>query len=615
MNTSRAFVAAGLALSLLSLGACQQHVADSQAPTPKPLTLASPVPTPSNKAAQMSHTEQGDKGDLRAYYRHKYGPEERQSVEAMIADILPSYSPQEKSQTVAEILAFHHVVFHRNQWHHLDKNHKTIRKYEKTLKELCAVHGVPFLPVLAITSWENSGGSDKVSGVDAAGLGQMTWGAVDQAHAFAAQESRRSLERAQQRKRIAEQTGDPKAMADARVYAQQAARMDVEARHHDMARKARVPDERFLAECNLEDVVLFYKFLLSHYPGRVDHAIGAYHKGLGNQDDLIYDYLKRKEPGLPHPSEDRTQFLAALEKHNVTYLDLWNDPRSRQMLNGLRTMDGEVTTSANADQALGDEADLYPWKVLGSLAAYRMGPEYVDRMIARYNSSREVAETDGIPAFKSLDDFDRALKSGHLVKTKAPLTDLGVANEGSARARDLAWCVTPELEGYLFSLVSRLRDATGDDGATLPIKALSRTAALESGKVTADAAMHLRGIAATLSMESMPAGEARALEAILQSDWLHDRIYRDTRPDGTKMFCLNPRYGNDFLLSYDKRASLRGGLAQRSQPPQAAQTQALPAEPAATPEPQAEVRTPPAAPTPDEGGGLPIPAAPGGSEL
>lgn len=615
MNTSRAFVAAGLALSLLSLPACQQHVADSKAPAPKPLTLASPVPTPSNKPAQMTHTEQSDKGDLRAYYRHKYGPEERQSVEAMLADILPAYSPQEKSQTVAEILAFHHVVFHRNQWHHLDRNHKTIRKYEKTLKSLCELHGVPFLPVLAITSWENSGGETKISGADAGGIGQMTWGAVDQAHAFAAEESRRCLDRAKQRKRIAEQTGDPKAMADARLYAQQAARMDVAGRHSDMAHKARVADERLIAEANLEDVVLFYKFLLSHYPGRVDHAIGAYHKGLGNQDDIIYDYLKRKDPNVPRRNEDPAQFLAALEKHNVTYLDLWNDPRSRQMLNGLRTMDGDVTTGANSDQALGDEADLYPWKVLGSLAAYRMGPEYVDRMIARYSSSREVAETDGIPALKNLDDFDRALKTGHLVKTRAPLTDLGVASEGSARARDLAWCVTPELEGYLLSLVSRLRDATGDNDATLPVKALSRTGALESGKISPDAAMHLRGIAATLSLESLPANEARALEAILQSDYLHDRIYRDTRPDGSDMFCLNPRYGNDFLLAYEKRASMYSAVAQRNRPAQAAPQQPAPAEPAETAAPQPEVRSTPTAPTPDEGGGLPIPAAPGGSEL
>jgi len=614
MNTSHAFVAAGLALSLFSVTGCQQHVADSKAPAPKPLTLASPVATPSNKPAQMSHTEQSDKGDLRAYYRHKYGPEERQSVEAMIADVLPAYSPQEKSQTAAEILAFHHVIFHRNQWHHLDRNHKTIRKYEQTLKKLCEQHGVPFHPVLAITSWENSGGTDKESGAEAAGLGQLTWGAIDEAHRFAAQEGRRALERARQRKRVAEQTGDPKAMADARLYAQQAARMDVEGRHADMARQARVHDERFVAECNLEDVVLFYKFLLSHYPGRVDHAIGAYHKGLQNQDDILYDYLKRKDPAVPRRSDDPEQFLAALEKYNVTYLDLWNDQRSRQMLNGLRTMDGEVTHDGNRSQALGDEADLYPWKVLGSLAAYRLGPEYVDRMIARYSESREVAETDGIPAYKSLDDFDRALKSGHLVKTKTPLTDMGVATEGSARARDLAWCVTPELEGYMLSLVSRLRDATGDDNATLPVKALSRTGALESGKITPDAAMHLRGIAATLALDGMPADEARALEAILESDYLHDRIYRDTRPDGSKMFVLNPRYGNDFLMAFEKRSSMRGAVAQRNRPPQAAPRQAPP-EPAATPLPEPEVARPAPTPTPDEGGGLPIPAAPGGSEL
>ncbi|CAN0393214.1 unnamed protein product, partial [Phaeothamnion confervicola] len=94
----------------------------------------------------------------------------------------------------------------------------------------------------------------------------------------------------------------------------------------------------------------------------------------------------------------------------LNYLSLWNDRRSREMLNGLRTLDGDPRTRQNASQALGDESDIYPWKVLGSLCAYRQGLDYVTKEQAKYNLPQVEVEVIGLPLYTTPDQIAAAVK-------------------------------------------------------------------------------------------------------------------------------------------------------------------------------------------------------------
>lgn len=511
-------------------------------PSPELTDYPLPQETPeASESGQPLATTNPPRGTytLRDYWlRAKYPAEEQQAVGNLVGDLLGYYTPAGQRQAEAEILAFHHVVFNLTRWHDLRRNHALIRKFEPKLKELCELHDVPFLPVLGIVSWENSGDVNKVSWADAAGLGQMTWGAVEEAHNYSAQRSRQLLEEARWKKYMAAVTADPKAMREARALAEKAARLDIRQRHHRMAKEAKVNDERQLVECNLEDVVVFYEYLLSKYGGRVDHGIAAYHKGVTNQDDIIYDYLKRKEPNLPYPEpNNRDLFIAAIERHDVTYLTLWNDSRSREMLNGLRTVEGEPTTPYNASMALGDESDIYPWKVMGSLSAYRAGPDHLERMVKRYNGNQSEIETEGLPEYTSQAALEEGIRKNLLTFATAPISDVGYSGGGGSR---YSACITRELDGYLWGLTNRMRANTGRNDLRLPVSALHEA----SGK---RAKLHSRGVAAVIDGRYLQPEERTALSRLLKRDYLGDRVYWTSLPDGQDAICLNPRYGNEFL--------------------------------------------------------------------
>jgi hypothetical protein len=507
-----------------------------QKPTPEvSLTPATPVPTATGPVALPPEIEPSlERGQLRAYYNKKYTSKERAAVREVVEELFPKFTPAEKTQAIAEILAFSYVVFHQTEHHHLSRNHQALRKHETTLVDLAKRYQVPPLAVTAIVSWENSGGTTKVSGADAAGLGQMTDGAIQTAHDYAHQEA----------SRLRQEAVDPASVEEIAKHLE-----SIEIRHQRMAKKAKMPDERFVPEANLEDVVLFFRFLLSQYGGRVDHAIGCYHKGVGNTDDLLFDYLTRKVGEINYPTSDRSDFLTALERENVTYLTLWNDTRSRQMLNGLRTMDGEVTDEGNRSQALGDESDIYPWKVLGSLAAYRQGPDYLKEQEERYSGPQSEVEVAGLPLYDKQSSISAALKAGNLVLSQAPLQDLGYRSDnGSA--------ITPELEGYLESLVARWRRTARQNELNLPVKTLLNTAALRRESYGLFSKVQLRGITALIAPQELSGHAAHALKKVLEVDFLNDRIYRSTLDNGDILICLNPRFGHQFLAAYDKhRAS------------------------------------------------------------
>ena len=529
-------------LALLLVG-CQRPgpVASLTPATPVPSESGSPNAT-GPQALPPEIDPALEKGQLRAWYNKKYSDQEFAAVRSVVEELFPNYTPAEKRQAIAEILAFSWVIFHETEYHKLDKNHAALRKHEKTLMDTAKRYQVPPLAVMAIVSWENSGGVTKVSAADAAGLGQMTDGAIEEAHRYAHQEAGR----------LRLEATNPAGVEPMAKYLE-----SIEYRHQKAARLAKVPDERFVPECNLEDMVLFFRFLLYQVGGRVDHAIGSYHKGAANTDDILYDYLSRTEGEVVPPGSDRTDFLAALERRNVTYLTLWNDPRSRQMLNGLRTMDGDVTTPENQSQALGDESDIYPWKVLGSLAAYRQGQEYLDQQIQRYAGPQSEVETRGLPVYESLTALRKAIQEKKLIQSRAPLADYGYRTGYPTEYVAYSDFITPELEGYLFSLVMRWRKTANQGELMLPVKTLMNTRAMSAGGYGLFSKVQMRGVTCLIAPQDLPEEARYALRKVLEVDFLNDRIYRSSLDNGDVLITLNPRFGHQFLAAYNKYRSDR----------------------------------------------------------
>lgn len=520
------------------------ELADGQADS-SPELLASAAKGQSNPVKPPAW--QGE-GTLREYYLHgKYPQAEIDAVSSMIDLVFPDFEPAKKPQMVAEILSFHHVVFHPTENHDLARNHVLIHQHKDLLKRLCERHDVPFYPVLAITSWENSGGIDKVSWADAAGLGQMTWGAVDEAHRYAARKALQLKEQAQWERYQGNLENDPKRLEKAEALERQAAVLNVEQRHRQMAKAAGVSDERALPECNLEDVVLFYDYLLSQYGGRIDHAIGAYHKGVLNHDDILYDYLRRRDPNVLYPQPaDRSSFLNALERLNVTYLDLWNDTRSREMLNGQRTVEGEPTTRANAHLALGDESDIYPWKVLGSLSGVLEGEEYLNRAVERYSVPQLAGEVRGLPPYLGEEGRRLGADRGYLVRIGE---DFWPAGEESNRQ---LW-VRPELAGYLLHLRDRLARTDGGQGFRFAFTSLGEA---DAEKPDWERELHAKGVAVRISSAGLTSEQRRALKEELQQDYLFDRIYLRSGPDEHHLV-VNPRFGHELTQIYESKAGIR----------------------------------------------------------
>ncbi len=131
-------------------------------PAASPSTAVTPNPAATQGIPRQPAEAPPSRSKLRNFYvREKYSEEERAAVDDMVEQVLTSYSEEEKRQAAAEILAYHHVVYHTTNHHDLNRNHALIRRYEARLKKICEFHQVPFLAVLAITSWENSGDMDK----------------------------------------------------------------------------------------------------------------------------------------------------------------------------------------------------------------------------------------------------------------------------------------------------------------------------------------------------------------------------------------------------------------------------------------------------------------------
>ncbi|MCR5661825.1 MAG: hypothetical protein K6G50_06825, partial [bacterium] len=180
MAIKNRFLTFGIAASLSLLCCCTPK---DNVKEPEPGVSATPSSSASPSVSPSSARH--DKSVLASYYKNKYSKAEREILVKNLPVILESYSEAEINEAADEILEYRHLIYHRTKYHNLLNNHAAARAEEDVLKFMCERHEVPFEPILAIVSWENSGSSSKVSWADAAGLGQMTPGAVERAHQYA----------------------------------------------------------------------------------------------------------------------------------------------------------------------------------------------------------------------------------------------------------------------------------------------------------------------------------------------------------------------------------------------------------------------------------------------
>ncbi len=450
------------------------------------------------------------------YLAQKYTDEERQAVRDAVTTFYPNLSWSRRVEIERNVLGFHHVVYHGTEYHNLLRNHKVAKAHEPEIRRKCKLLGVPAHAVLGITSWENSGAMTKVSWANAAGLGQMTWGAIEEAHDYATRlKARKTLEfKALQKQFMVDEVASeiPLEAKQRLGHLQELISiLDVAERHADLTKKAGLKDERLVASCNIEDVVLYLKFLLEAYGDRVDLAVGSYHRGIQNTDDIVHEYLSEKQVfvDLPKP-EDRTEFIAAIEQVDVSYLDLWENPRTREMLNGLRTVHGDLTTPKNKHLALGDESDIYNWKILASYAGFTYGPDFVQAMMKRYASSQDKAEYQDL-SYEGY-TLEQGVAAGRIFERE---------DWGGKPA-------TVELIHYLENLERRWQKSQGGAPFALQVQVDKPWSAT----------IHFS--------ENLKGRPKAALRYLLRRDYLWDRVYLKWSSENTLWLGLNPRYANEY---------------------------------------------------------------------
>lgn len=540
---------------------------------------------------------------LNEYYLNRLDSREADTVRTGISVFLPDYGEAESEDVLKAVMSYQYVVYHITDLHDLRNNHAVAKQAEPKLRVICNTLNVPLEPVLGIVSWENSGDTSKVSYANAAGLGQMTNGAVDTAHQYGEMQAKNWREEAA-RLRLSMERSD-KVQAE---RLDKAAKMaDCRARHAEMAKANKVEDERLIMECNLEDTVLFFKYLLSKYDNRVDLAVSAYHNGVVNTDDIIYDYL-RKVKNMELASEtdpSRRGLMEAIEVYDIKFIDLWNNRRSREILCGIRTVGGDKANADNIDMTLGDESDLYLWKVIGSYAGYAAGDSFVTSMQQSYAGSFDESMVKGLPVYDSAEEMQNAAEASMLcVLNKEDYKNFGVdsypeapkkaaappkvkLSEKKEAARQAAekkaaekkaagvpdnikamcWYALPELGGYLANLRNRWAACCGNDKVRLPLKTVSGAwsfSAPGNSCIAKKQGLHRRGLAADIDLSKVPVSQRALLERLIVEDFLLDVVYMDNIRDGEGNIIhvvLNPRCGNAYLDDFITYVSPEGRIA------------------------------------------------------
>lgn len=516
-----------------------------------------------------------------------------------IPQLLPSYKSSKDYAVAAGALRdYEHVVFHATKTHNLANNHQVLRDAAPMLQKFCKRWEVPEAPVEAIISWENSGSRSSVSYAGAVGICQMMEGTVHFVHEYARKEADKLRQQAEDLRAAG---GDSQRISELLARADL---LDCGVRHQTQARQAKC-DERLLANCNLEDSVIYIKYLLEKYDNRADLAIAAYHSGIDNIDDIIITYVNEQKGYYLERGQERSELRWALERYDIKYADLWQYEKTRAMLGGVRTMDGELTTWRNRREALGDEADLYLWKVLSSWIAYQAGPDYTQRLIENNRARREECAYRGMSAGSSLDKLRKMQEKGELVNVRsvlpqhgaelcsnkgidswqqtghakeAPKPSPGQAAGAAALAKDehkaeklpkvrpelaeASWLVRPEMLGYLMDLQQRWRQALGHEKVRLPISLLSGALLEQKNELESEGTIipwrgcpaglyncHGRGVAAELDYRDLPQEQLEVLQRLLEYDYVFDRIYLLNRRE-TAHIVLNPRWGDEYLKKY-----------------------------------------------------------------
>ncbi|MCE1245469.1 MAG: transglycosylase SLT domain-containing protein [Firmicutes bacterium] len=501
-------------------------------------------------------------GYLSYYYRRKYTPVEIKTVWNAINAICPQYSKEEKLQAARSVLAYHWVVYKTTFAHNMNNNVGVTAKYRDLIRETSKLHQIPPEMVEAVITWENSGGVNRRSWAACVGVGQLSMGAVHTAHAFYTPYLRRHKQEAARYKALYRHLGWNIFLKALEVHQVELDKYDLAEKHKRLRKKLKIDDERLIPECNIEDAVVYLKLLYGNYGNRMDLAISAYHNGGLNNNDILKDYIKRVAGGIPTSELTQTEIIDAIKKYNISYISLWNDYRSREMMNGLRTVFGDVTGAHNGHLALGDESDIYPWKVIAAWGSQNVSTEVLNSIIDRYRGSVwDYVECKGMKIYDSYDSIKEGIDKGRLVRIpKGICSDAGLGKfEGMpadyvSERKKFNYYITPEMAGFLKELSEVYRGRTKNPKVRIPLRNALNSKALETstgGLVPERMRPHMMGVSVEIALDKAPYRDK--LIRILNEFYLHDHIFFARNGDYNRI-TLNPRFGKYYYQKYmDKK--------------------------------------------------------------
>ncbi|MBI2266406.1 MAG: hypothetical protein HYU64_14775 [Armatimonadetes bacterium] len=495
-------------------------------------------------------------GYLSYYHRRKYSTMETRTAWDAVNRLFPQYSKEDRLLAVQSILAYHWVVYHTTRTHHMAANVGVTDKYREMIEELSGFHQVPASMVEGIITWENSGGIARRSYAECVGIGQLSRGAVNVAHEYYAPRVAKLRNLAGFYRKLWETSKIGILEQTWRKLEKEAEAYDVAGRHNKLKKSAKVADERVIPRCNLEDAVIYMKLLYENYGSRNDLAVSAYHNGGTNNNDIIRDYVNRNTGISLGKDAKQKEITGAISDHNIQFVHLWKDSRSRDMLNGLRTVFGEVSGPHNSGDSLGDESDIYPWKVAAAYGALLAPPETLKALIGKYEAEWDVAECRGLRIYESVEEIARARKAGRLVSLPPVVKDAGIgvlknAPPGYRESRfKYNYLLTPEAAGFLVELSTEYRKRAGNPRLLVPLSAALESRVLEKcppGSMQERYHSHLQGVSVNIAIEQAPHKEI--LRRILRELFFHDRIFI-IKKQGERRYTVNPRYGKHYLGIY-----------------------------------------------------------------
>ncbi|MCD4783289.1 MAG: transglycosylase SLT domain-containing protein [Candidatus Eremiobacteraeota bacterium] len=501
-------------------------------------------------------------GYLSYFYRRKYSKPEVKIVWDAVNKLLPQYTHKDKLLATRSILAYHWVVYRTTANHNMSANIRVTKKYRNLIKRYSKLHEIPHEMMEGVITWENSGGISRRSWAACVGVGQLSAGAVHTSHRFYVPYVKKEKKLASAYRKLNKSFNFPLLKMTGKKHEENARLFNVAKRHRKKRIELGVKDERIIPECNIEDAAIYLKLLYNNYAGRMDLAISAYHNGGLNNNDIIGNHLKRLSGGKTGGSMTQKEIMSAINQYNLSFIDLWKDNTSRGMLSGLRTVFGHITTSANKRLSLGDESDIYPWKVIAGYAALD-APESIRKgLIEKYRGPWDVAECRGLRTYTDYNMIRRGIKSGWLVKLPSSMyKDNGIGAIKDATSSYLKkrkvynYYVSPEMIGLLQEINSMYRQRTGNNRVKVPLRATLDSRILERyspGSIPVRYRTHLQGVAVDIDLAKAP--YHNKLYRILKELYLGDRIYF-VRSGGANRVCINPRYGKYYYEKYRKLKS------------------------------------------------------------